>query len=281
VDQILAGEQLTSLTQPGSVLLPLTNNVGTVCDLAQYNPQSGTTSVVDHRVYDSFGNLKSQTNAAVDFLFGFTGRPLDQATGLQNNLNRWYDSGTGRWMSKDPTGFFAGDTNTECYCGNNSTSEIDPTGLEERWGWGGSLAGTAYAGVAGIGRIFTYPFRLIPGTSDFWAERDKCLNDLYDACNIGGTKWETMSKAGSAGAAVGIAVVIVLPAAPVAATLGIGSQAVVSPGLGAGVWPALLVNGTVYVARFHQVAWEMANHGEVQKYGMVIIDAAGKVIGWR
>ena len=37
VDQILAGEQVTSLTQPGNVLLPLTNNVGTVCDLAQYN----------------------------------------------------------------------------------------------------------------------------------------------------------------------------------------------------------------------------------------------------
>ena len=73
VDQILAGEQVTNPSQPGNVLLPLTNNVETVCDLAQYNPQTGTTSVVDHRVYDPFGNLRSQTNAAVDFLFSFDG----------------------------------------------------------------------------------------------------------------------------------------------------------------------------------------------------------------
>ena len=91
VDQILAGEQVTDPTQPGNVLLPLTNNVGTVCDLAQYNAQTGTTTVVDHRVYDSFGNLVSQTNAAVDFLFGCDGRPTDGATGWINDLNRWDD----------------------------------------------------------------------------------------------------------------------------------------------------------------------------------------------
>jgi RHS repeat-associated protein len=130
VDQILAGEQVTGLTQPGNVLLPLTNDVGTVCDLAQYNAETGTTSVVDHRVYDSFGNLVSQTNAAVDFLFGFTGRPLDEATGLQNNLNRWYDAATGRWLSNDPIGFSAGDPNLSRYCRNSATNFSDPDGLQ-------------------------------------------------------------------------------------------------------------------------------------------------------
>ena len=134
VDQILAGEQVTSLTQPGNVLLPLTNNVGTVCNLAQYNAGTGTTTVVDHRVYDSFGNLVSQTNAAVDFVFGFTGRPEDQATGLQNNLNRWYDAATGGWLSQDPTGFAAGDTNVYRYVFSNPTTFTDPTGLG-LWGW--------------------------------------------------------------------------------------------------------------------------------------------------
>ena len=33
VDQILAGEQVSNLTQPGNVLFSLTNNEGTVCDL--------------------------------------------------------------------------------------------------------------------------------------------------------------------------------------------------------------------------------------------------------
>ena len=129
VDQILAGETVTSLTQPGNVLLPLTNNEGTVCDLAQYNAGTGTTTVVDHRIYDSFGNLVSQTNAAVDFLFGFTGLPTDPATGDVVALNRIYDPATGTWMSKDPTGVEAGDANAYRYCGNEPANGTDPSGL--------------------------------------------------------------------------------------------------------------------------------------------------------
>ena len=37
----------------------------------------------------------------------------------------------------------------------------------------------------------------------------------------------------------------------------IGSTAVVSPGLGAGTYPALVIDGTVYVARFHNIAWQL------------------------
>ena len=105
VDQILAGEQVTDPTEPGNVLLPLTDNLGTVRDLVQYNAGTGTTTVVDHLVYDSFGNLVSQTNAAVDFLFGYTGQPFHQNTGLQINGERIYRPSTGDWMSQDPTGF--------------------------------------------------------------------------------------------------------------------------------------------------------------------------------
>jgi RHS repeat-associated protein len=153
VDQILAGEQVTSLTQPGNVLLPLTNNIGTVCDLAQFNVQTGTTSVVDHRVYDSFGNLKSQTNAAVDFLFGFAGLPTDPGTRDVVTVNRIYDPATGRWMSNDPSGFTAGDTNLYRYCGNSPTSATDPSGLvtiliwyptEDGWGHTALQCGSVY-----------------------------------------------------------------------------------------------------------------------------------------
>ena len=70
-----------------------------------------------------------------------------------------------------------------------------------------------------------------------------------------------------------------------AAGTGIGTTAVVAPGLTPGVaYPALLIDGTVYVARFHAVAYELAGGaaacGTVQKYGMVILDATGKVIQW-
>ncbi len=57
----------------------------------------------------------------VDEAFSFAGRWLDQATGLQNNLNRWYDSKTGRWLSEDPLGFAAGDANLYRYVWNQPT----------------------------------------------------------------------------------------------------------------------------------------------------------------
>ena len=117
-------------------MLPLTDNVGTVRDMAICNLTSGTTAVVNHLTYNAFGQVLSQINpvtgntAAVDCLFGFTGRPLDTASGLQNNTSRWYDASVGRWISPDPIGFTAGDTNLYRYVGNSPTNATDPSGLE-------------------------------------------------------------------------------------------------------------------------------------------------------
>jgi RHS repeat-associated protein len=69
--------------------------------------------VVSHRVFDSFGVLISETSSAITILIGFTGRPLDESTGLQNNWNRWYDAEAGRWPSDDPIGF-GGQDRVEC-----------------------------------------------------------------------------------------------------------------------------------------------------------------------
>jgi len=127
VDQLMADEQVTGVKEPGNVVWALGDNLGTVRDLA--TSQGGTTTIANHRVYDSFGNLQSQTNAAVDCLFGFTGRAFDEATGLQDNWHRKYDATTGGWLSKDPIGVTAGDANTSRYCNNSPTNATDPTGL--------------------------------------------------------------------------------------------------------------------------------------------------------
>ena len=142
VDQLLADEQLLSatgsasggeggsdgydLSAPGDVLFALTDQLGTVRDLATYD--NGITSIANHRIYDSFGDLTSETNAAVDCLFGFTGRAYDESSGLQNNLNRWYDSKVGRWASEDPIGFDGLDANQYRYVVNSPTNATDPTG---------------------------------------------------------------------------------------------------------------------------------------------------------
>ena len=132
VDQILADEQVTTLSSAGDVYWPLTDHQGTVRQLAFYDSGSGDTTIQRYWEYDSFGNVTSETAAAVDHLFGYTGRAFDDETGLQNNLHRWYDPVVGRWASEDPIGFAAGDANLYRYVGNGPTNGVDPTGLE---GW--------------------------------------------------------------------------------------------------------------------------------------------------
>jgi RHS repeat-associated protein len=97
--------------------------------------------VVNHRVFSAYGQLLSQTNpgvgpASVFCLFAYTGRPLSVfsvnaqggVTGIQNNLNRWYDAVVGRWLSQDPIGFGGGDANLYRYVQNDPTNAADPAG---------------------------------------------------------------------------------------------------------------------------------------------------------
>ena len=130
VNQLLADEQVTN---SDLLLWALTDNENTVRDLVTYTTDTpGTTTVVDHRVYSSFGEITSQIDpTTVDCIFGYTGRPLDGATGLQNNLNRWYDASVGRWLSQDPIGFGGRDANLYGYCDNAPTDATDPSGTAE------------------------------------------------------------------------------------------------------------------------------------------------------
>jgi RHS repeat-associated protein len=138
VDLLLSDEKLTAPDEPGDIYWALGDNLNTVRDIARYNPSTDTTTIVNHRVYDAFGKLTSETNGAVDLIFGFTGRLFDDATGLQNNLHRWYDPTIGRWLSEDPIGFTAGDANLFRYVRNAPTTASDPSGLQ---GSGGSASG--------------------------------------------------------------------------------------------------------------------------------------------
>ncbi len=119
VDQLLADETVDD-GGTEDVLWPLTDWQGTVRDLAAYDTSTDTTSIANHKVYDAYGNVYDETDDTVDTLFGYTGRMWDDDTALQNNLNRWYDPATARWLSEDPIGFTAG--------------AVDPSGLEDTYG---------------------------------------------------------------------------------------------------------------------------------------------------
>ena len=149
VDQLMADEQVSA----DQTVWALTDHQNTVRDLATYNTTTHTTSIVNHRVFSAFGELLSQTNpqtstvAAVDSLFGYTGRAMSRfsenastggVTGIQNNQNRWYDAVTGRWLSQDPLGYWAGDANLYRYVGNDPNIYIDPSGQFQLIGNGNS-----------------------------------------------------------------------------------------------------------------------------------------------
>jgi RHS repeat-associated protein len=86
-------------------------------------------NVVNEITYDSFGNVTTQTNAGTSFRFSYTGRELDSETGQYYYRARYYDSSVGRFISEDPIGFEAGDSNVYRYVGNNPLFYVDPSGF--------------------------------------------------------------------------------------------------------------------------------------------------------
>ena len=88
----------------------------------------GDGTVVQRMDYDTWGNVIQDTNPGFQ-PFGFAGGIYDQDTQLTRFGARDYDAWTGRWASKDPIRFEAGDANIYAYVGQNPINWFDPTGL--------------------------------------------------------------------------------------------------------------------------------------------------------
>jgi len=61
---------------------------------------------------------------------GQAGYLTDAHAGLCYCLARYYDPGSGRWISRDPIGLEGG-TNTYAYCQGNPIKRVDPSGLQD------------------------------------------------------------------------------------------------------------------------------------------------------
>ena len=118
-----AGIPLASDNCNGQTNWGLTDGNGTVRDVTN---SSGV--VQDHRTYTSSG-VMSQTNAAVDYIFGFDDLVWDGNAKLNFTPARPYSPTMGRWLEPDPSGYSAGDSNLYRAFGNNSTVNVDPSGL--------------------------------------------------------------------------------------------------------------------------------------------------------
>ncbi len=117
-------ELLARTSSGGSTAWYLTDKLGSVRDVVS---SSGT--VLDHVVYDSFGNIVTETNASNGDRFKYAGMEYDPVTGQSYDRARLYDAAIGRFMGQDPKGFTAGDTNLYRYVGAGPTNATDPSGM--------------------------------------------------------------------------------------------------------------------------------------------------------
>ena len=92
-------------------------------------------AVLDEITYDSFGGILSETNPAQGDRFKFTCREYSPELGIYYYRARWYDPGSGRFISQDPIGFSAGDVNLYRYVGNGPGDSTDPEGKWSFYKW--------------------------------------------------------------------------------------------------------------------------------------------------
>ena len=122
----LAVDELFARTSSGGTTAwYLTDRLGSVRDIVN---SSGT--VIDHIVYDSYGNILSETSPSNVDRFKFTGMEWDAAIGQYYDHARWYGPWEGRFIEQDPLGFRSGDRNEYRYVGDSPTNGLDPTGLQ-------------------------------------------------------------------------------------------------------------------------------------------------------
>ena len=112
----------------------LSDHLNTVRDVVKSDG-----SVVKHLEYNAFGECLSVNTSFPrrressqndnELSFAYTGKLFDHSTGLQWNINCWYDAKVGRWASEDPIGFGGKDINIYRTCTNALTGLADPLGL--------------------------------------------------------------------------------------------------------------------------------------------------------
>ena len=145
-------DRLLAVKVGGASYYPLTDIQGTV-----WGYVDSQNNVVARWRYDAWGNVVDESVSVPELAslrYRFQCREWSAATGLVNFRMRWYDSETGRWLSKDPIGL-SGGFNLYAFCENNPC-DSDPWGLIAIAIGGVGSAGASTGGSAGSGLVFGY-----------------------------------------------------------------------------------------------------------------------------
>jgi RHS repeat-associated protein len=132
VNGAVVDELLGRTSSGGTSAWYLTDRLDSVRDVV-----SSAGSAIDHVVYDSFGNITTQTSAGNGDRFKFAGMEYDSIIGRYFDRSRWYGCVQGRFSSLDRTGFPAGDTNLYRYVNNSPIVLVDPGGNQDPGADGG------------------------------------------------------------------------------------------------------------------------------------------------
>ena len=115
------------MEKSGSSFFYHADGLGSITELTN---SSGT--VAQRYTYSSFGKIESQLDLNLSQPYTFTGRELDQETGLYYYRARYFDGSTGRFLQEDPLGLSNEVVNLYAYVLNNPTTLFDPDGLAHR-----------------------------------------------------------------------------------------------------------------------------------------------------
>jgi len=118
-------------------------------------------NIVKEVIYDTFGNILSDTNPEFNMPFGFAGGLHDRDTSLVHFGYREYDPYTGKWTAKDPIGFDGGDSNLYGYVLGDPVNFIDPEGLKIAVSGSTGFGTGIHVGIAGAN--YHYSIKTING----------------------------------------------------------------------------------------------------------------------
>jgi RHS repeat-associated protein len=122
------GAGLVSQKTGGNTYYYLTDGLGSTMKTTD---ASG--AVVNAYAYDVYGKTTSSSGSQANE-FKFAGQETDGSTGLQYLRARYYDTDTGRFISRDPLTASPGyGGNPFGYASGNPTNASDPTGLATVW----------------------------------------------------------------------------------------------------------------------------------------------------
>ena len=116
---------------------------------------NSSSTVVSTQKFDAFGKRIS-TDSNTDLYAGFGGQYsyyTDWETGMELLTYRYFDTVTGRFLTRDPSSY-SGGINLYEYCGNGPTTNYDPIRLE-------CLGQAILNAIAGFSTTFTYLFDIL------------------------------------------------------------------------------------------------------------------------